>query len=282
MGNDLKEFFSLVFHFKMKDLFITQTKNGITQLFRTCFVGGIATLIEMGFCWLFLRVLPVFTLRDYLATALGFILSTFINFYLSRWFVFKANEARTGFAGELLGFLLLSAMGLGLKELFLFLFKLLSFSYWPAWLLATILVLLWNFLGRKFFIYKNDRDDAESGRQVGGDEFSAEDARFDLHALEAVLDYLKSEPKIEFDPYPVYPSVLQAGLGLLPTDYEYMTHWDRIKERGVEPEEMNVTEIATLLTSYNRGERFSTGHIADGVESGMLLRLFTRLYELKK
>lgn len=155
MGKDIKEFMSLALHFRMKDLFFTPTKNGITQLFRTCFVGGAATLIEMGFCWLLLRLLPSFGLREYIATAIGFILSTFVNFYLSRWFVFKANEARTGFTGELLGFLALSALGLGLKELFLwFFFHLLSFGYWSAWVVATILVLLWNFLGRKFFIYK--------------------------------------------------------------------------------------------------------------------------------
>jgi len=154
MSAQIKEFFSLVFRLNFKGLFYTPTENGITQLFRTCFVGGIATLIEMGFCWLFLRVLPPFALLEYLATALGFILSTFINFVLSRWFVFQASTARAGLAGELFGFLLLSALGLGLKEIFLWIFKSLSFSYWPAWLLATVLVLLWNFLGRKFVIYK--------------------------------------------------------------------------------------------------------------------------------
>lgn len=155
MGNDLKEFFKLAFTFKLRDLFITPTKNGVTQLFRTVFVGGIATLVEMGFCWLFLKLLPASDLTDYLATGLGFLISTFLNFVLSRWFVFKANEARTGLAGELLGFLLLSAAGLGLKELFLWVFKTaFSWTYWPAWIVATILVLLWNFLGRKFFIYK--------------------------------------------------------------------------------------------------------------------------------
>ncbi len=155
MGHDLKEFFTAALHFRMRELFVTPTKNGITQLFRTCFVGGVATLIEMGFCWLLLRMLPPFGIREYVATAIGFSVSTFLNFYLSRLFVFKANEARVGFTGELLGFLLLSALGLGLKELFLFVFlDLASFGYWPAWLLATVLVLLWNFLGRKFFIYK--------------------------------------------------------------------------------------------------------------------------------
>ena len=155
MKNNLKEFFSLALRFRLKDLFFTPTKNGITQLFRTCFVGAVATLIEMALCWLLIRLLPSFGLREYIATAIGFAVSTVVNFSLSRLFVFKANEARTGFTGELLGFLVLSALGLALKELFLWLFfTLLTLGYWTSWLLATILVLLWNFLGRKFLIYK--------------------------------------------------------------------------------------------------------------------------------
>lgn len=154
MDNAWKEFFSLLFHFRLRELFFTPTKNGVTQLFRTCFVGGIATLVEMAFCKLFLWVFASFSLRDYAATAIGFLLSTFLNFILSKWFVFKANEARTGVAGELLGFLILSAAGLLLKLLFLWILEAISLGYWIAWVIATILVLLWNFFGRKYLLYK--------------------------------------------------------------------------------------------------------------------------------
>ena len=155
MGNSIKEFFGLLFRFKLRDLFITPTKNGIIQLFRTVFVGGIATIIEFIFFFAISRIFSFVPGIDYIATAIGFIISTFINFYLSRWFVFKAQEARVGFAGELAGFLIISGIGLGLKELFLWVFKQpLQMGGTVAWIIATILVLLWNFLARKYIIYK--------------------------------------------------------------------------------------------------------------------------------
>ena len=155
MGNSIKEFFGLLFRFKLRDLFITPTKNGIIQLFRTVFVGGIATVIEFIFFFAISRIFSFVPGIDYIATAIGFIISTFINFYLSRWFVFKAQEARVGFAGELAGFLIISGIGLGLKELFLWVFKQpLQMGGTVAWIIATILVLLWNFLARKYIIYK--------------------------------------------------------------------------------------------------------------------------------
>lgn len=99
-----------------------------------------------------------------------------------------------------------------------------------------------------------------------------------VDVLHEAVDHLKDNPKVVFDPYPVYASEVMKALVILPLDNNYMKNHDKLDEGSIET--MSLKELATMYTFIQRGERFSDGHIASYIEDGRLLRLFKRHLEL--
>ncbi len=155
MKTQLKEMLGFMFHFDLKNLFLSPTKNSIIQLFRSVFVGGISTVID--FIVYALMRIPLQDLQfcDLIATPCGFIVGTVFNFIVSRLLIFNANESRVGIKAEFAGFAVIGVIGLGIKELLMFLFvNLLSIHHYLSWIVSSFLVLVWNFAGRKLALYK--------------------------------------------------------------------------------------------------------------------------------
>ena len=155
MKEQIKEFFSLAFKFNLKGLFVTPTKNSVIQLFRSVFVGGIATVIDF-IVYALVRI-PISSLRfcDLIATPIGFVVGTIVNFVISKILVFKMDEAKMGVKGEFVGFAIIGVIGLGIKELLMLLFvNVMLINNYVAWIISALLVLIWNFAGRKIAIYK--------------------------------------------------------------------------------------------------------------------------------
>lgn len=100
----------------------------------------------------------------------------------------------------------------------------------------------------------------------------------DMEALKAAADYLKDQPKVDYDPYSNYDNCIFDVLHSLPTDYEYPTHHRALEDKAIE--DMTLSELATMYTFIERGERFCDGHIASFVQDGTLLKLVTRQIEL--
>ena len=155
-----------------------QTKKQlIWEIFRFLLVGGTATILDYFVFWVFdAWVFPLFiqneTLTLALATALGFCVGLIVNWILSVTFVFQQvkdeERARSkksfviftvigviGLAITELGILLLVAL---LPEITLFGTATLLNTAWEKWLakvVMTCIVLVWNYLGRKIFIFKS-------------------------------------------------------------------------------------------------------------------------------
>lgn len=155
-----------------------QTKKQLFwEIFRFLLVGGTATLVDYFVFWLFDGLLfPLFlrheTMALALATALGFCVGLVVNWVLSVTFVFRHVKDETqakskksfalftvigviGLAITELGILLLVAM---LPEITLLGVTQLFGTAWKKWMakaLMTGLVLIWNYLGRKIFIFKS-------------------------------------------------------------------------------------------------------------------------------
>lgn len=102
--------------------------------------------------------------------------------------------------------------------------------------------------------------------------------KVDIEELDSIIEYLKNNNKVEFNPYPMYEKEVMQALGLLKSDLKYLSNHEKIANKPIG--EMNKKEIATMLTFISRGERFCDGHIASFVESGDLLKLMIRLKEL--
>ena len=120
-------------------------------------VGGVSALVEWT---LFALLLYLLDMSYPVATTLAFIVSTTTNWYLGRTFTFKDSEAYKGKSvKEYLMVFLVSAIGLGFNILLMYFFvdvlgmntKIMQTS---AKVISTGIVFMWNFLSRKFLIYK--------------------------------------------------------------------------------------------------------------------------------
>ena len=87
----MKNFLYLLFHFKLKELFVDDTNDGFIQFFRFCFVGGAATIVDMAVGVIFRNILPhdfilnlgLFTLSlDAVSGAFGFIAGLVTNYFI--------------------------------------------------------------------------------------------------------------------------------------------------------------------------------------------------------
>ena len=156
----MKELFLLINRLDLKGLFFSKTDNAFIQFFRYCFVGGIATLVEGGALWIIQHF--IFKEADgfyvYIAQGIAFVLGLITNFILSKLFVFQEKSEKTNAAGEFLTYAVVGVVGLGIKELLLWLFHIqIGWHYMLVWVVSTIIVLIWNYAGRRLLLYRKKK-----------------------------------------------------------------------------------------------------------------------------
>ncbi len=112
-------------------------------------VGVIAFFIDYG---LFLLMDYVFGVNYLVASAISFTIATIFNFVASMRYVFAGKEGQTRMQ-QFVIFFVLSLVGLGLNQLILWAcVDLLALLAWVGKLVATVLVMLFNFVTRKVFL----------------------------------------------------------------------------------------------------------------------------------
>ena len=132
-------------------------KPFIKQFLSYICVGGAAAIVEWLLFTLFSNVL---NLHYILATALAFIFSTAANWLLGRIWTFKDSTAYEHKRGkELFLVFLVSGIGLLFNMLLMYIFVTVIGLNTPVLktlskIIATGIVFFWNFLIRKFVIYK--------------------------------------------------------------------------------------------------------------------------------
>ena len=120
------------------------------QLFRFGVVGGLAFLIDAGL----LYILTEFCHIHYLiSSVISFTVSLAFNFILSIIWVFDVKKKQT--YKDVILFVVLSVIGLGINQLVMFLgVDLLHIYYMLCKVISTIIVMIYNFITRKIFIEK--------------------------------------------------------------------------------------------------------------------------------
>ena len=87
--------------------------------------------------------------------ALTFVIGLTVNFILSKIFVFQEKSEKTNAAGEFLTYAVIGVVGLGIKELLLWLFNIqIGWHYMLVWVVSTIIVLIWNYAARRVILYR--------------------------------------------------------------------------------------------------------------------------------
>jgi len=125
------------------------------KIIRYAVVGGTAAMVDFSIFAVFAKWLGF----NYLwVGAIGFILATTVNYFLSTRFVFESG-VRFAFKKEISLVFLISFMGLAVNQLVLYLgIGILEWEMLLTKILATGSVFFWNFFARSQFIFKPLRD----------------------------------------------------------------------------------------------------------------------------
>lgn len=139
-------------------------KNNLMEFLRYALIGGISALVDMGVNYLCLYHIFHATKDDKgpvaLSVTIGFIAGLIVNYVLSNIFVFRSQEQKE--KGKTLSAFLIYA-GVGVVGYFMTVgLTLLGTRFigkegiWYLLMTAVVkgIVLIWNYLGRKIFVYK--------------------------------------------------------------------------------------------------------------------------------
>ncbi len=111
-------------------------------------VGAIATLVQ--YCILVLSV-EVMGLKPVVGSSIGFAFSAVLNYWLNYHFTFQSRNSHVGAASR---FALVALAGMALNMGAMIVLGRLSWlPYVAAQVMATVLVLAWNFLGNSIWTF---------------------------------------------------------------------------------------------------------------------------------
>lgn len=125
----------------------------IAQIVKFGIVGFIAFCIDYG---IFLALTYLFGVNYLVAAAISFLISTVFNYAASMRYVFQGKETQTAMQ-QFAIFFVLSVFGLVLNQIFLWAcVDVCSIAEWAGKLIATVLVMVYNFVTRKIFLEQHD------------------------------------------------------------------------------------------------------------------------------
>lgn len=126
----------------MKKLFLQIVKFGL--------VGAIAFVIDYG---LMVLLTEVFNIYSLISAAISFTVSVIFNYIASVKWVFDVDNEKNSKSKQLIVFIILSVIGLIINELIMWVMDVkFSIHYMISKLVATFVVMVWNFITRKLFL----------------------------------------------------------------------------------------------------------------------------------
>jgi putative flippase GtrA len=127
-----------------------KTDNLLLQFFRYIFVGGTAFVIDFGLLYVFTTYLGIYYL---ISAVLSFLISVLVNYVMSTKWVFNQDKINNKLV-EFNLFILISTIGLVFTEIILYLLTdMCGIYYMISKIIASILVLFWNFSARRVMYY---------------------------------------------------------------------------------------------------------------------------------
>lgn len=144
---------------KRKALFgIDYTENETVKVLLYLFVGGTAAIVEWSlfyvlFNYVFVADLLSLGVRTSVATATAFCCSTIYHYFLGNILVFNSGSRYTK-GKEISLVFIVSLMGLGFNLLLMYIFvNMLNWNPMLSKVLASCIVVVWNYLARKKFVF---------------------------------------------------------------------------------------------------------------------------------
>lgn len=131
---------------------MSNKKKLLSQIIKFGFVGGTAFVIDAGLLFLLTEFCGIHYL---ISGTISFTASVIYNYILSVKWVFDAKKDANK-TQEFIIFIVLSVIGLGINQLFMWLFvDMMHIYYMLSKIIATVIVMIYNFITRKIFLEKN-------------------------------------------------------------------------------------------------------------------------------
>ena len=129
--------------------FELKTRKLLIQIFKFVIVGGIATIIDFVFLYIFKEF---FDLPVLISNTLSFSISVIYNYIASVKWVFNVNKTKNA-KKQFIIFIVFSVLGLLLNNLIMLItVDFLNVYYLLAKIIATFIVMVFNFVTRKIFL----------------------------------------------------------------------------------------------------------------------------------
>lgn len=124
----------------------------VKQVMRFVFVGGTATLLDMGILFILNSYFGMYHLY---AATISFIIATFYNYYMSMQFVFSSKFDKSARHKEFVAFFVLSLIGLIITLIGLYICKdILGIPVMISKIIVGVVVMTFNFISRKMYFEK--------------------------------------------------------------------------------------------------------------------------------
>lgn len=132
---------------------ISKYKSKFGEMFRFAVNGSLCFLVDYG---IMIALVELGGLDPFWASGIGFTVSVIVNYLLCILWVFK-GEKNTGIKATAV-FVGSSVVGLGLNQLFLWLFMdVCGIYYMISKIIANILVMIWNYIAKRRALYSKKR-----------------------------------------------------------------------------------------------------------------------------
>ena len=126
-------------------------KKLIAQVLKFGVVGGTAFLIDYS---IMIALTEFFGINYLISSGISFVVSVIYNYILSVHWVFDVDKNGNK-KKEFVVFILLSVIGLGLNQLLMWIFvSKVHVFYMLSKIFVTVIVMIYNFVTRKFFLEK--------------------------------------------------------------------------------------------------------------------------------
>lgn len=126
-------------------------KNLIYQFLKYVFVGGMAFLFDFGTLYILTEYFGIYYLTS---SVVAFIIGLNVNYFLAKFLVFKASKIKD-IKKEYLYIVGISLSALFLNQILLFLLtEKIGIYYLLSKIIITIILLFYNFIIRKVFIFE--------------------------------------------------------------------------------------------------------------------------------
>jgi len=119
----------------------------ILKFIKFVIVGISGLIIDFSITYLFKEI---FKVNKYISNSIGFSVAVSSNYFFNRLWTFSSDNPKV--LTEYASFLLISIIGLGINNLFLYLFHK-KMKFYPAKLFAIIVTTIWNFLANYFITF---------------------------------------------------------------------------------------------------------------------------------